>query len=124
MFRRKKRATVDAEQLQAVVNLIPEYVDALIEERRTRTAAANGLDARETHGPAERKLKKVEARIHELLGSKPRNTPNTRKEGLTCAQQRRFFLFGTSRHGAKAQRGNVVFGDCAGRDLIKPEVRS
>lgn len=120
MFGKKKAAVVDAERVQAVVNLIPEYVDALIEERRTRMAHNAGLDARESHGPAERKLKKVEARIAELLGSKPRNTP---KEGLTCSQQRRFFLFGTSRSGVKAQRGNVVFGDCAGRDLIKPEVR-
>lgn len=49
MFGRKKRDVVDAERLRRVVNLIPEYVDALIEERRTRTDAVNGLDARESH---------------------------------------------------------------------------
>jgi hypothetical protein len=59
---------VDSEQLRRVVNLIPEYVDALIDERMGRRAQAEGLDGRELHGPAERKLKKIEGRLAELIG--------------------------------------------------------
>ena len=82
----KHSRAVDSEQLKKVVNLIPEYVDALIDERMGARAQAEGLDGRELHGPAERKLKKVEVRLNELLGDKPR------KEGMTCAQQRKVFL--------------------------------
>lgn len=104
MFRRKKRAVVDAEQLRRVVNLIPEYVDALIEERRTRTAALNGLDARETHGPAERKLKKVEARIAEILGSDSRERAQGAQKGMTGAECRRIFLSTTEKRSMGAEQ--------------------
>lgn len=100
MFGRKKRDVVDVERLRRVVNLIPEYVDALIDERRTRTAAVNGLDARETHGPAERKLKKVEVRLAELLGRNLKletgnlNSREKAQKGQTGAEQRKVFYKG------------------------------
>jgi hypothetical protein len=64
----KRKSAVSAEQLRRVVNLIPEYVDALIEERMGARAQAEGIDGRELHGPAERKLKKIEARMAAIVG--------------------------------------------------------
>lgn len=69
-FGRKKVVAdpLDAEQLRRVVALIPEYVECLVEEGRLRGDAAAGLDGREFHGPAERKLKKIEARLALIIG--------------------------------------------------------
>jgi len=61
------RDTLSREQLKKIINLIPEYVDALIDERQGALASSEGIDGREYHGPAERKLKKIEARLAELL---------------------------------------------------------
>lgn len=64
----KKKKALDVEQLRRVVALIPEYVDALIDERMGARAIAEGLDGRWMHGPAERKLKKIEARLAGIIG--------------------------------------------------------
>lgn len=68
-FGRKKVVAepLDAEQLRRVVALIPEYVECLVEEGRLRGDTEAGLDGREFHGPAERKLKKIEARLAGIL---------------------------------------------------------
>jgi uncharacterized protein (DUF2342 family) len=69
-LKKKAERQLDVEQLRRVVALIPEYVDALIDERMGARAIAEGLDGRELHGPAERKLKKIEARLAGILGIK------------------------------------------------------
>ncbi len=99
----KKRAVVDAESLRRVVNLIPEYVDALVDERRTRMAHDAGLDARESHGPAERKLKKVEGRIAELLGENGHKKHKEAQKGLRCSEVRKIFLSTTEKQPRKAE---------------------
>jgi hypothetical protein len=79
--------TLDAEQLRRVVALIPEYVECLVEEGRLRGDAAAGLDGREFHGPAERKLKKIEARLAEIIRVQRKG-----ECGMSCAAQRKTFL--------------------------------
>jgi hypothetical protein len=95
MWGKRKRAVVDADRLRRVVNLIPEYVDALIAERMGVRAMEEGLDGRELHGPAERRLIKIEGRIAELIGGESRGQGAGGR--LTCAAERRFFLEGLSR---------------------------
>lgn len=73
--KKKEKQALDVEQLRRVVALIPEYVECLVEEGRLRGAANAGLDDRGYHGPAERKLKKVEARLAEILARKPEMLP-------------------------------------------------
>ena len=68
VFRRER------DRLRRVVNLIPEYVDALIEERAGAELMAQGMDGRSVHGPALRKSEKIEARIAEILNTKARRT--------------------------------------------------
>lgn len=79
-------------KLQGVICLIPEYVECLVEEIRFRGDAAVGLDGRELHGPAERKLKKIEARIAENLGNSNKKDQQPKNEGLTGHEQRKVFL--------------------------------
>jgi hypothetical protein len=100
MFWKKRGRELD--RLSRVVNLIPEYVDALIDERMGARAMEQGLDGRELHGPAVRKLEKVEERIAAILstGGDPRSEVGyqrsairgRRSAGLTGAQVRRIFL--------------------------------
>ena len=102
----------ERDRLRRVVNLMPEFVEAITEERQAAHAMAEGLDGRELHGPAVRKLKKVEIRIAQILGGRvpPRNT----RKGLSGPEQRHGFLQGLR------PNGNIVFGDQAGRDVNKP----
>lgn len=58
------------DKLQRVINLIPAYVEAITEERQAAHVMAEGLDGRGLHGPAVRRLRKVEARISQILGGR------------------------------------------------------
>jgi len=93
---RRKRLSQGEERLQRVVNLIPEYVDALIEERAGAEAMGDGMDGRRVHGPALRKSEKVEARIAQILG------------GGSSADERRFSRMGRGLLGSEQRR--VFFG--------------
>lgn len=101
MFGRRSRAVVDGDRLRRVVNLIPEYVDALIDERMGRRAMVEGLDGREIHGPAERRLVKIEARISELIGGQSERA----NEKLNCSAMRRIFLDGLSQTNTDKTEG-------------------
>ena len=88
-FWKKKKVVaepLDAEQLRRVVALIPEYVECLVEEGRLRGDTEAGLDGREFHGPAERKLKKIEARLAGILGRKP-ETGNLKPERILSREE-------------------------------------
>jgi len=113
MLGKRKRAVVDADRLRRVVNLIPEYVDALIAERMGVRAMEEGLDGRELHGPAERRLIKIEARIAELMGGREQGAEGRgrgagvreqeSRGSLTCAAVRRYFLEGLRSGGEVAR---------------------
>jgi hypothetical protein len=91
MFGRKK-ATVDAENLIKVMGLIPLFVEALVDEHMGAHAMKEGLDGREIHGPAVRKLERIDAEIHRLLGENGhKKHKEAQKEGLSCSKVRKFF---------------------------------
>lgn len=105
----------ERERLRRVINLIPEYVDALVEERAGAALMADGMDGRTVHGPALRKSEKIEARIAQILGGAGRErTHRTQKgPGLSGPAQRQVFL------GGLLPGGDVVW-DQDGRDVVKP----
>jgi len=94
----KKQSEI--ERLRAVVNLIPEYVDALVEEWAGAELMAAGMDGRSVHGPALRKSDKIEARIAGILGNSKRSevrgqSSDTGKgERLTGSKVRKLFFQG------------------------------
>jgi hypothetical protein len=90
----KKRAVVDAENLLKVMRLVPLFVEALVDEHMGAHAMKEGLDGREIHGPAVRKLERIDAEIHRLLGGQRAESmePGAEKSGLSCSKVRKIFF--------------------------------